>query len=41
MEAVYAKEESKRLRGQLGSLRDRMTDLDARVTNLFSLKAAS
>jgi len=30
METVYAKEETKRLRGQLASLRDRMSDLDAR-----------
>jgi intermediate filament protein if len=30
MEAVYAKEETKRLRGQLGELRNRMSDLDAR-----------
>jgi len=30
MEAVYAKEETKRLRGQLAALRDKMSDLDAR-----------
>jgi hypothetical protein len=32
MEAVYAKEETKRLRGQLAALRDKMSDLDARVS---------
>lgn len=34
LETVHAKEESKRLRGQLGSLRDKLTDLDARNAQL-------
>jgi len=33
METTHVKEESKRLRGQLGELRDKLADLDAKVTN--------
>lgn len=36
METVHAKEESKRLRAQLTEIRDKLSELEARVSTILS-----